>query len=96
MDFDRATINSEVYDPNNQVVLSTQTDNQASDAVEGSGDQPVTVTTNLPPGQGGAATSTGTRNKTNHGSETTNYQNSKTITNQIAKAASSSASPSRC
>lgn len=83
MDFDRATINSEIYDPNNQVVLSTQTDNQASDAVEGSGDQPVTVTTNLPPGQGGAATSTGTRNKTNHGSETTNYQNSKTVTNQI-------------
>jgi flagellar M-ring protein FliF len=83
MDFDRATINSEVYDPNNQVVLSTQTDNQQSDAAEGSGDQPVSVTTNLPPGQGGNATSTGTRNKTTHGAETTNYQNSKTITNQI-------------
>jgi flagellar M-ring protein FliF len=83
MDFDRATINSEVYDPNTQVVLSTQTDNQSSDSNEGSGDQPVTVTTNLPPGQNGSTASTSTKNKSNHVAETTNYQNSKTVTNQI-------------
>lgn len=83
MDFDRATVNSEVYDPNGQVVLSTQTDNQSSDSNEATNDQPVTVTNNLPPGQNGSTGAAANKNKSAHVAETTNYQNSKTVTNQI-------------
>lgn len=80
MDFDKVTTNQESYDPDGQVVRSTQTmteANQDNDA----GDNPVTVQTNLPDGaqaQGGAGS--GTKSKHNRNEETTNYEITKKIT----------------
>src|SRR5262249_25531581 len=48
MNFDRITTSSESFDPDSQVVRSTQTVTQNDDSTNGSNDQPVTVTNNLP------------------------------------------------
>ncbi|GGF39066.1 flagellar M-ring protein [Aliidongia dinghuensis] len=86
MDFDKVTTNQESYDPDGQVVRSTQTvteANQDNDA----GDQAVSVQTNLPDGQqaqGGAGS--GTRSKHNRNEETTNYEISKKVTSQTREA----------
>jgi flagellar M-ring protein FliF len=82
MDFDKVTTSQETYDPNGQVVRSTQTVNEARQGNE-NGDVPITVQTNLPDGQqtqggqGAAAKNSQTRNE-----ETTNYEITKTVTNQ--------------
>jgi flagellar M-ring protein FliF len=86
MDFDRVTTNQESYDPDGQVVRSTQTSteqNLDSDA----GDQAVTVQTNLPDGQttqGGAGS--GTKSKHSRSEETTNYEITKKVTSQTREA----------
>ena len=80
MDFDRVTTSSETFDPDGQVVISTQSNTQNEDSTTGSAsEQPVTVTSNLP-GQAptSAANSTG-RSKSARNEETTNYGNSKTV-----------------
>ena len=84
MDFDRVTVDSETYDPDNQVVLSTQTVTESNDSSDTS-DQPVTVSTNLPNAQA-TATSPGGRSKSNRQEETTNYKNSKTVRSQVRQA----------
>ena len=85
MNFDRVTTNSEIYDPNGQVVRSTQTTTEANDSTEGSA-QPVSVSNNLPnaqtsPPPGNAGRTRGSRNE-----ETTNYEISKTVRNQVSEA----------
>lgn len=86
MDFDKVTVSSETYDPEGQVVRSTQTQSTESESAE-NGDAPITVQTNLPEGaqtQGGA--SQGGKNHEKHAQETTNYEISKKITNQTREA----------
>ena len=80
MDFDRLTTNQESYDPDGQVVRSTQTMTEANQDAD-AGDNPVTVQTNLPDGQttqGGAGS--GTKSKHNRNEETTNYEITKKVT----------------
>ncbi|HYM02494.1 MAG TPA: flagellar basal-body MS-ring/collar protein FliF [Stellaceae bacterium] len=84
MDFDRITTNSEAFDPDGQVVRSTQTVKESSNSSD-SGDQPVTVTTNLP-NQQSPATSSGGRSQSARTEETTNYDITKTITSKIREA----------
>lgn len=80
MNFDRVTTSSETFDPDGQVVLSTQTSTQNDDSTNGSTAQPVTVTSNLPGNQATApANSNTTRTKNTRNEETTNYSNSKTV-----------------
>ena len=80
MDFDRVTTSSETFDPDGQVVVSTQTNAQNEDSTNGGNEQPVTVTSNLPgnqtppPANGNTSRTKSTRNE-----ETTNYGNSKTV-----------------
>src|SRR3546814_2230997 len=50
MDFDRVTTNQELYNPDQQVVRSTQTVNDETQSKEGQ--QNVTVANNLPEAQG--------------------------------------------
>ena len=86
MDFDKVTTNQESYDPDGQVVRSTQTMTEANQDND-SGDQPVTVQTNLPDGQtaqGGAGA--GTKSKHNRNEETTNYEITKKTTSQTREA----------
>ncbi len=48
MDFDRITENAEIFDPDGQVVRSTQTIEEQSGSLDGQGLPPVTVGGNLP------------------------------------------------
>jgi flagellar M-ring protein FliF len=83
MDFDRVTTSSESFNPDGQVVRSTQSVAQNDDSSTGS-DQPVTVSNNLP-GNAGAAGGAGAggRNKAAHSEETVNYEISKTVRSQV-------------
>ncbi|MGB9151458.1 MAG: flagellar basal-body MS-ring/collar protein FliF [Alphaproteobacteria bacterium] len=85
MDFDRVTTSSEIYDPESQVVRSTQnTDEEATTADGGGGS--VSVASNLPSnpqqiaGGGGGGAS---QNKNNHTEQTINYEINKTVRNQV-------------
>ncbi len=91
MDFDQVTTNSESYDPNGQVVRSTQTVTDSNDSSQGSAAQPVSVANNLPnqnnqPTPNGPGTSGQTRGS--HSEETVNYEITKTVQNQVRQAGS--------
>lgn len=83
MDFDRITENSEIYDPDGQVVRSTQTIEETSGTSDAQGLPPVTVAGNLPdailPGAEGAASSSNTERI----EETVNYEISKVIKTHV-------------
>ncbi|NDD84749.1 hypothetical protein EBZ38_10850, partial [bacterium] len=72
LDYDRITTNSEIYDPESQVVRSTQSTSENSANAEG-GSQGVSVANNLPnttPAGAGGSNS----NTTNRSEETINYE----------------------
>jgi len=81
LDFDRVTTNSEIYDPESQVVRSQQSTSEDSTASDG-GSNTVSMTNNMPGGQaaGGGSSSA---NKTNHAEETINYEINKTVRSQV-------------
>ena len=81
IDFDRITTSSESFDPEGQVVRSTQSVTQNDDSSNGN-DQPVTVTNNLP-NQQAAAAANGGRTKNARNEETVNYEISKTTRSQV-------------
>jgi flagellar M-ring protein FliF len=83
MDFDRITENSEIYDPDGQVVRSTQTIEEKTGSSDAQGLPPVTVAGNLPdttlPGAEGAASSSNAQRN----EETVNFEISKTIKTHV-------------
>lgn len=83
MNFDRITTNSEIYDPDGQVVRSTQTVEEQSDSSEGT--DPVTVANNLPDPtlQDAAGQSRSTTARTE---ETVNYEITKTVETHVSEA----------
>jgi flagellar M-ring protein FliF len=84
MDFDRVTTNSETYDPDGQVVRSTQSVSETSDSGEGGSDQAVTVANNLPDAQANKGQSTAkSGGKNGRNEETVNYEITKTVKSQI-------------
>ena len=87
MDFDRITTQSEIFDPESQVVRSQQTVSEESKNAEGGDGTAVTVQNNLPTGieQSGSAGS-GTNNSNNRTEETLNYEINKTVRSQVREA----------
>lgn len=84
LNFDTVSRNSETYNPDGQVVRSTQTiTDESQDNTASASTTPVTVETNLPglPGNNAQAT-----NKANRTEEVTNYEISKTIENVVRAA----------
>jgi len=82
LDFDRITTNSEIFDPESQVVRSTQSTTEDSTSSEGSSEA-VTMTNNMPnqaalPGGAG-----GGGNKSTKAEETINYEINKTVRSQV-------------
>lgn len=75
------TKNSKVYDPENQVTLSSQTSENTSQSNEAGGGA-VSVSTQLPEGSasGGAG---GAGSTTSQTSEVTNFENSSTVTTEV-------------
>ena len=87
MDFDRITENQEIYDPDGQVVRSTQTIEETSASQDGEGAPPVTVGNNLPdaglPDLGGGSNSQDNEARTE---ETVNYEISRTVKTHVREA----------
>lgn len=81
MDFDKITTSSEIYDPESQVVRSTQTVSEAGTSSEAGG-QGVSAQGNLPAG-GAAAAGGGSSNNNNRSEETVNYEINKTVRNHV-------------
>jgi len=79
MNFDRITTNSESYDPDGQVVRSTQTTSQSDSNKDQN--NAVSVSTNLPGGQQPAGAGKESRSARNE--ETINYEISKTVKSQV-------------
>ncbi len=85
LDFDRITTNSEIFDPESQVVRSTQSVTEDATNSEGGGGA-VTVANNLPttPQQiAGGGAGGGSNNKNSRSEETVNYEINKTIRSQV-------------
>ncbi|MDD3030498.1 MAG: flagellar basal-body MS-ring/collar protein FliF [Alphaproteobacteria bacterium] len=85
LDFDRITTSSEIFDPESQVVRSTQSIIEDAVNAEGASGGTVSVGNNLPAspqqitgGMGGASTT-----KNNRSEETINYEINKTVRNQV-------------
>lgn len=83
LNYDRITENEEVFDPDGQVVRSTQTVDENSSNVDRD-DAPVTVANNLPQTAGGQDTSGASSTSQNSRTEeTTNFEISKSITTRV-------------
>lgn len=82
LDMNRITENAEVYDPDSQVVLSTQTVEETSQDQESDQQQGVTVANNLPNQQQAAdgPTASSSRERLE---ETVNYENSRTTRTEV-------------
>ncbi|MFY8094139.1 MAG: flagellar basal-body MS-ring/collar protein FliF [Niveispirillum sp.] len=78
MDFDRVTTNSEIYDPEGQVVRGTQSVTENSDSTNRDGVDPVTVANNLPTADAANSVAGANRETRNRSEETVNYEISKT------------------
>ena len=85
MDFDRVSTTDERFDPDGQVVRSTQSVEESNTSRDAEGQQPVSVGTNLPDagGAGESASSVAAQNRTE---ETVNFEVSKKITNHVREA----------
>lgn len=87
MDMNRATVNSEVYDPESQVARSTVTVDDQSNDSESNRSQSVSIGNNLPDADvapdGNATTNTST---TARNEETVNYEISRTVRTEVHEA----------
>lgn len=88
MDFNRITRNSETFDPEGQVVRSTQTVEESSSATERDQQAGVTVGNDLPDaiGQGGGDDGATSNESNARVEETVNYEISRTTTTEIVEA----------
>ncbi len=86
MDFDRISTQEETYNPDGQVVRSTQAVEQTSSSKDSEGQPPVSVGTNLPdPNVQSSETANNTAAETRT-EETVNYEISKTVKNHVREA----------
>ena len=82
VDYNRVTKESQTFDPDGQVVRSTQTSQNASTTQDGKSSQGVTVTNSLPAGDGGASGGSNSSND-KRTEETINYEISKTTSTEV-------------
>lgn len=85
LDFDRIVTNSETFDPDSQVVRSTQTVEEENETNERDALDSVTVANNLPTAQDDAFGADGpsSSSRGNRSEETVNYEISKTVRNHV-------------
>jgi len=79
LDFDRVTTNSEIFDPESQVVRSQQSSSEDAKASDGGGS--VSITNNMPGGQASGSGANG--NQSARTEETINYEINKTVRSQV-------------
>lgn len=83
MNFDRITTNAETFDPESQVVRSTQTVEESSASSESDPQQGVTVANNLPEADANANGDATSSSNNQRVEETVNYEISKVIKTQV-------------
>ena len=84
LDFDRITTNSEIYDPESQVIRSTQTVEDNNESTDRDALDPVTVANQLPTGDANQSASGATsKTKGARTEETINYEISKTVKSHV-------------
>lgn len=83
MDNAKVTENQEVFNPDQQVVRSTQTVSDTSEQNENDGAPAVTIANNLPAGQAQTQTGTVNSSKSARNEETINYEITRTVRNQV-------------
>lgn len=84
MDYNRITQTSDMFDPNGQVVRSTQTVEDSSSSADGAANDGVTVGNNLPNANlGGTEAESGAREAANRTEETVNYEISRTTKTEV-------------
>jgi flagellar M-ring protein FliF len=86
MDFDRINTSEEVFDPEGQVVRSTQTVAEQNASEDADASKPVSVATNLPDPPAAPAGASGSRSTENRKEETINYEISKKVINHVREA----------
>lgn len=82
IDFDKVSTTEERYDPEGQVVRSTQTIDEKANARDSEADLPTSVGTNLPDGNDQGANARSQTNETRT-EETVNYEISKRVVNSV-------------
>ena len=86
INFDRITTSSEIYDPDGQVVRSSQIVEERSLSAAGGSNQAVSVSTSLPSGEGGDGGIVSSNSDTTERiEETTNYEITKTIRSHVSE-----------
>lgn len=83
MDFDRITENAEIFDPDGQVVRSTQTIEEQSGSLDGQGLPPVTVGGNLPDANLPEGNESANQSNASRTEETVNYEISRTVKTHV-------------
>ena len=86
MDFDRISTNEERYDPEGQVVRSTQSIEETSSTKDSDGSPSVTVGTNLPDANQDSGDNQSSSAAENRTEETVNFEISKKVINHIREA----------
>ncbi|MEK9751718.1 MAG: flagellar basal-body MS-ring/collar protein FliF, partial [Rhodospirillaceae bacterium] len=86
MDFDRISTQEESYNPDGQVVRSTQNVEQTSSSKDAEGQPPVSVGTNLPDPNAQSNENANSSAAETRTEETVNYEISKTVKNHIREA----------
>ncbi len=86
IDYDRVTTNRESYDPDSQVVRSTQVREERSSSSEGNQQDAVTVATNLPGQDSGIGGNDQVSNSDETTEETINYEITRETTTQVREA----------
>ncbi|MEQ8370536.1 MAG: flagellar basal-body MS-ring/collar protein FliF [Alphaproteobacteria bacterium] len=82
MDFDRITRNAETYDPDSQVVRSTQTVEEQANSSDNEGQEAVTVLSNLPGGNEQTDATASSASQSSRIEETVNYEISRIVTTE--------------
>jgi flagellar M-ring protein FliF len=83
MDFDRIVTNTEQFDPDGQVVRSTQSVTESNDNSEANANNGVSVANNLPDAADNAAAPGRSQSRAQRNEETTNYEITRTTRNHV-------------
>jgi flagellar M-ring protein FliF len=86
MDFDRINSSEEIFNPDGQVVRSTQTVDERSASADREADTPVGVAPNLPDPNAQAAGAASSNSSEQRNEETINYEISKKVINHVREA----------
>jgi len=83
LDYDRISTTEETFDPDGQVVRSTNSVEESAQSRDAEGGDPVTVGTNLPDGAGADEGGQSSTNQESRTEETVNFEISKRIINHV-------------